>query len=142
MIITDTLNGHTVEDVRRNPDGSVSFYCSSGRTITLCVDAGKIGVKPQKFLLPGDDIPLELVQSERMRLREAFQGHMIEYAYYDEEGHLTFVCEPLRHDREKYQKSIGHREIRLSHSAGSIDELPPVSAVVSLPSLSLFGSQG
>lgn len=140
MVITDTLNGHTVEDVRRNADGSVTLYCASGRNLTLYVSSGRIEAKPPKIILP-DAPPVEVVPSTRMRLRESFLGQTINYGYYTETGALTFVCEPLRHDREAYTKSSGHREIRLTHSNGLIDELPPVSAIVALPSLSLFGTQ-
>ena len=79
---------------------------------------------------------------QETRLLDAFRGHTIEYAYYTERGFLTFVCEPLRHDREAYTKSSGHREVRVAHSDGLIDELPPVSAVIAMPSLSVFGDQG
>ena len=140
MVITDTLNGHTVEDVRRNADGSVTLYCASGRTLTLFVSSGRVEAKPHKVILP-DAPPAEVLPSARMRLLEAFQGHMVNYCYHDEGGCLIFVCEPLRHDREVFKKSSGHREIRLAHSNGLIDELPPVSAVIGLPSLSLFGEQ-
>ena len=140
MVITDTLNGHTVEDVKRNADGSVTLYCASGRTLTLLVSGGRVEAKPPKVILP-DAPPVEVLPSTRMRLREAFQGHAIHYGHYDDHGNLIFVCDPLRHDREKFQKAHGHREIKITHSNGLIDELPPVSAVISLPSLSLFGEQ-
>jgi len=67
----------------------------------------------------------------------AFQGLMIKYANYTEEGFVTIVCEPLRHDREKYVKSCGHREVCLTHKNGLINELPPVSAIISMPGLKL-----
>ena len=138
MIVTDTLNGHTVEDVRRNLDGSVTLYCTSGRTLELYVSAGRIEAKPPKLILPDQPAPAP-APSERMRLTEAFLGMMINYACYDERGFLTIVCERLRHDRQMYAKSYGHREITLTHSNGLIDEAPPVSAVIGLPSLAIFG---
>jgi len=137
VIITDTLNGRTVEDVRRNQDGSVTFYTDNGRTLTLYVENARIEVKPPKLILP-DSRPIEDFPSERMHLAQAFIGHMIQYASYDDQGFITFVCEPQR-GREMFRKSHGHREIRLTHSSGLIDELPPVSAVVALPSLSVLG---
>ena len=138
MMITDALNGHTIEDVRRNPDGSVTLYCDSGRTINLHVVSGIIQALPPKIALPERDLGPEPF-SEQMRLREAFEGMMINYAHYNDHGHLIFVCEPLRHNRERYAKSYGHREVTLTHSNGLIDELPPVSAIVGLPGLSVFG---
>jgi hypothetical protein len=138
VVITDTLNGSTIEDLRRNQDGSVSFYCDSGRSITLCVENGRIEVSPSKLIMP-DATPIEEFPSVRMRLLEAFQGFMVSYAYYDEEGCVTFVCEPLRHDTEQYAKSSGHREIRLAHTDGIINELPPVSAKISLIGMSVLG---
>ena len=140
MYITEFLNGHTVEDIRRNRDDSVTLFCDSGRTITLHVVNGKIEARPPEIRLPDQsEEQLEIAFSERMRLREAFQGYMINYAIYDQKGGLVFVCEPHKHNREKYKKSHGHREITMSHSNGIIDELPPVSAVIALPSLSVFG---
>lgn len=139
MIITDTLNGQTVEDVRRETDGSVTFYCDSGRTLTLFVCNGRIEAKPPGIVLP--DQPNQAVQpSSRMRLLEAFQGFMINYAAYREDGSIDIVCEPLRHDREAYQKAHGHREVHLAHNKGLIDELPPVSAKISLEGLKVFGA--
>lgn len=138
MIITDTLNGHTVEDVRRNQDGSVSLYTDNGRVITLHVECGRIEVKPPKLILP-DARPIEELPSERMRLREAFIGHRINYAVYDDAGGISVVCDP-QPGTEKYSKASGHREIRITHSAGMIDELPPVSAIISLESLAIFGA--
>jgi hypothetical protein len=141
MIITDVLNGHTVEDVRRNTDGSVSLYCASGRQVTLFVCNGRVEAKPAKIILP-DSPPVDIPLPNRMRLLTAFQGFTIEYCYYDDANALVFVCEPLRHDREAYTKASGHREIRLAHTNGLIDELPPVSAKVALPALSLGTQQG
>lgn len=139
MRITDTLNGRTVEDVRRNPDGSVTLYCDSGHEVCLFVCDNRIEVKPPRLYLP--DQPFVEPDSQRMRLMEAFQGFMINYVHYDEGGNLIFVCEPMRHDRDPYKKALGHREIKVAHSHGLIDELPPVSAVMTLPSLSIFGKQ-
>lgn len=139
MIITDALNGHTVEDLRRNQDGSVTLYCDSGRTLTLYVnDLGRIDVKPQKLILP-DSLPVEDFPSERMRLLQAFQGYRIDYATYDDHGCITFVCAPLESWNGRESKAIGHREIKLAHSGGMIDELPPVSAKITLEGLSIFG---
>ena len=140
MQITDTLNGHTVEDVRRNPDGSVTLYCTSGRSLTLYVEKGKIVAKPPKIILP--DVPEPKVPfSERMRLRESFQGYMIEYVTSDDAGCLDFICERLR-GLEKYSKQAGRREIRLTHTNGLINELPPVSARIFLEGLSSKSVQG
>lgn len=138
MIITDTLNGYTVEDVRRNKDGSVTLYTDNGRKLTLFVYRGRIEAMPPKLVLPGCEPPHVNPESQRMRLQEAFVGLMVDYATYTEDGCLNLTCQPLR-GREKYSKSSGHREIRLTHSQGLIDELPAVSAVVSLPSLAVFG---
>jgi hypothetical protein len=138
VIVTDTLNGRTVEDIQRNADGSVSFYCDSGHDLTLYVKEGQIEAMPPRMILP--DAPVvELHGSKRMRLLEAFQGFMVNYAYYDDQGCIIFVCEPL-HDG--FFISHGHREIRVTHTNGRIDELPPVSAVVKLPSLAVFGEKG
>lgn len=137
MIITDTLNGHTVEDVRRNQDGSVSFFTDNGRVLTLHVQDGEIQARPQKLILP-DSKPIEEMPSERMRLREAFVGFTINYAVYDELGNINIVCDPL-HGREMYSKAVGHREVRITHHNGLIDELPPVSAVINLEGQTLFG---
>lgn len=138
MQITDTLNGHTVEDVRRNADNSVTLYCTSGRTLELYVSNGFIEVKPPRIILPDQPDPAP-APSERMRLREAFLGMMVNYAYHNDSGYLVIVCEPLRHDRDMYAKAHGHREITLTHSNGVIDELPPVSAIIGLPSLAILG---
>jgi len=140
MIVTDTLNGHTIEDVRRNQDGSVTMYCDSGRTLTLHVENGVVEVKPEKLILP-DSVPIEAMPSDRMRLLQAFQGYTVNYAHHNDSGGLVFVCEPLRSTKEKYAKSCGHREVAVSHSNGFIDELPPVSAIITMPSLSVFGEQ-
>ena len=140
MRITDTLNGCTIDDVRRNADGSVTLYSDSSRELTLHVWEGIIEAKPPKIVLP-NVAELVVVPSERMRLLQAFQGLMIKYAHYDDAGSLIFVCEPLR-GKNKFEKSHGHREIKLTHSQGLIDELPPVSAIIKLPSLGLFGAQG
>lgn len=140
MKITELLNGSTIEDVRRNPDGSVTLFCDSGKTATLFVEEGEIRLKPAKLELPFQ--PVQPVQSERMNLLQAFQGFQINYAYYDDEGAVTFVCEPLPHTTETFKKSAGHREVRLMHHDGLIDELPPVSAIIGLPGLSVFGEQG
>jgi hypothetical protein len=134
VIITDTLNGHTVEDVRRNQDGSVTLYTDHGRVLTLHVDGGRITVKPPKLILP-DARPIEELPSERMRLREAFQGFMVNHVTYDDQGFLNVVCDP--HGR--FTLTRGHREVRITHHDGLIDELPPVSAVIALESLSVFG---
>lgn len=140
MRITDFLNGHTVEDVRRNKDMSVTLFCDSGRTITLHVINGRIEAKPPEIRLDDElDRELEVAYSDRMRLREAFLGHMINYVAYNKDGGLIFVCEPTKHYREMYKKSHGHREITVSHTNGVINELPPVSAVIALPGLSVFG---
>jgi hypothetical protein len=144
MIITDALNGHTVEDVRRNQDGSVTLYTDHGRTLTLHVDGGRIVVKPPKLLLP-DARPIEEMPSERMRLREAFLGFMVSHVTFDEQGFLNVVCAP--HDRGSFVRrecgnmtlTRGHREVRITHHNGLIDELPPVSAIIALESLSVFG---
>ena len=142
MVVTDTLNGRTVEDVRRNIDGSVTFYCDSGHTLTLYVEDSQIKAKPRDLIVsPEPERAVEL-PGDRMRLREAFQGHTVNYAYYGDAGDIIFVCEPLRHDREAYAKSSGHREITVAHSKGLIDELPPVSAIITIPSLSFSGAQG
>jgi len=138
VIITDTLNGHTVDDVRRNQDGSVSLYTDNGRVITLHVDNGRIEVKPTKLILP-DARPVEEFPSQRMRLREAFVGHRINYAVYDDMGCISVVCDP-QPGAQKYSKASGHREVRITHSAGLIEELPPVSAIVTLESLAIFGA--
>ena len=140
MIVTDTLNGHTVEDVRRELDGSVTLYCDSGRTLNLHVLNNKIEAKPRKLILDEREVVVE--PSERMRLLTAFQGFMVKYAVYDNCGFITFVCEPLKHNREAYKKSTGHREICLTHKNGLINELPPVSAIITMESLSVFGEQG
>lgn len=134
MIITDTLNGHTVEDVRRNQDGSVTLYTDHGRVLTLHVDGGRIVVKPPKLILP-DARPIEELPSERMRLREAFQGFMVSHVTFDDHGFLNVVCDP----HGSYTLTRGHREVRITHHNGLIDELPPVSAVIALESLSVFG---
>lgn len=139
MIITDTLNGQTIEDVRRNPDGSVILFCDSGRKITLYVNQGLIVAKPPKLILP-DQPEMPILSTARMRLREAFEGMMIKYASYTPGGALNFVCEPVRSNKEMYQKAAGYREIRLTHTNGLIDELPAVSARITLPSLSIFGA--
>ena len=136
MIITDTFNGHTIEDVRRSADGSVTMYCDSGRALTFSVIDGEIQAKPVFIAL--DSIKANYA-GQRLRLLEAFQGHMVDYVTRDDKG-LTFVCEPLKHDREAYQKAHGFREIRLTHTDGIIDELPPVSAKVSLEGLKVFGA--
>ena len=140
MRITDTLNGCTIDDVRRNADGSVTLYSDSSRELTLHVWKGIIEAKPPKIVLP-NVAELVVVPSERMRLLQAFQGLMIKYAHYDDAGSLIFVCEPAR-GKKKFEKSHGHREIKLTHNQGLIDELPPVSAIIKLPSLGLFGAQG
>ena len=141
MVVTDTLNGRTVEDVRRNIDGSVTFYCDSGHKLTLYVEDGQIEAKPRDLKVAlGLEEPVEL-PSERMRLREAFQGYTVNYAHYNDDGSIVFVCDALRSNREKYAKSSGHREINLAHSNGLIDELPPVSAMIAMPSLSVMGEQ-
>lgn len=137
MIITDALNGHTVEDVRRNQDGSVTLYTDLGRTLTLHVEDGRIAVKPPKLILP-DARPIEELPSERMRLREAFQGFKVNYVTFDDRGFLNVVCDPLP-GTEKYSKASGHREVRIAHHNGLIDELPPVSAVIELEGLAVFG---
>jgi hypothetical protein len=139
--ITDTLNGHTVEDVRRNDDGSVTFYCDSGRYLTLEVLAGVIEAKPRKLVIPGQP-ELTDMASARMRLLDAFRGLMISHAYYDDSGSLIFVCEPCNTGGPMFEKSHGHREIKLTHSQGRIDELPPVSAIIKLPGLAVFGKRG
>ena len=131
MIVTDTLNGHTVEDVRRNHNGSVTLYCDSGRALTLHVLQGRIEVSPEKVVIPDGAVVPE-PPSVRMRLLEAFQGYMVNYAHYDDKDDLVFVCEPVN-------QSFGHREIKLAHENGLISELPPVSAIIGLPSLSIFG---
>jgi len=148
MIITDALNGHTVEDVRRNQDGSVTLYTDHGRTLTLHVEDGRITVKPPKLILP-DARPIEELPSERMRLREAFQGFMVSHATYDDFGAINFVCEPhtTTVSAEKKREgvflitpgTVAHREVRVTHHNGLIDELPPVSAIVALESLGVFG---
>jgi hypothetical protein len=138
MIVTDTLNGHTVEDVRRNADGSITLFCDSGRRLTLYVSKGVVVVRPPKIYLPDQFIPQ--VVSERMRLLQAFQGLMVNYATYDDQGCITITCEPLR-GRESYTKSCGHRTVKLTHRNGLIDDLPPVSAIVALTGLSVFGDQ-
>ena len=143
MQITEFLNGHTIEDVRRNRDNSVTLFCDSGRTLTLHVVNGQIEAMPPAIRLPDQaDRDLEVAFSERMRLREAFQGFMVNYVVYNDTGALIFVCEPLKHIREKYQKALGHREITMGHTNGVIDELPPVSAKISLPGQAIFGAQG
>ena len=138
MQITDALNGQTVEDVRSFEDGSVSFYCSSGRVVSLAPENGEIRLKREKIRLEGVDIPKP---STRMNILEAFQGFTIEYAYYTEKGGIIFVCEPLLHNRpERYgQKSYGHREIELDIVNNKIVDIPSVSAKVGLPSLSIMG---
>jgi len=141
VIVTDTLNGHTIEDVRRELDGSVTFYCDSGRTLNLHVLNSKIEAKPRKLILDEREV-VEIEPSERMRLLRAFQGFMVKYAVYDDHGFITFVCEPLNHNREVYKKSTGHREICLTHKNGLINELPPVSAIIAIESLSVLGEQG
>ena len=142
MQITDLLNGHTVEDVRRNNDGSVTLYCDSGRTVTLFVCNGYIELKPEKLYLPDQQTPVPELFSTRMRLSDAFQGHMIDFVYTGDAGSLVFVCTPLRRDDEPLKKSYGHREVRLTHSGGQINEMPPVSAVIRPLGLSVFGSSG
>jgi hypothetical protein len=133
MVITDTLNGRTVEDIRRNEDGSVTIYCDSGHILTLEVVGGVIQARPQPILFAG----VEVIQpaSTRLNILAAFQGLMVKYVHYDDIGCLIFVCEPIG-------KSIGHREIRITHTNGLVDELPPVSAIISLPSLAVAGAQG
>lgn len=116
----------------------MSLYTDNGRTITLHVDGGRIAVKPPKLILP-DARPIEELPSERMRLREAFIGHRINYAVYDDAGCISVVCDPLP-GAEKYSKASGHREVRITHHDGLIDELPPVSAIISLESLAIFGA--
>jgi hypothetical protein len=140
MIITDTLNGVTVEDVRRNQDGSVTLFCDSGKVLVLYVESGRIEARLHLPRLEED--VTEIAPSERMRLLEAFQGELINYATYDDNGFINFVCEPHRHLYAAYTKSHGHRTILLTHHNGRIDELPPVSAVVALPSLAVFGKVG
>ena len=141
MQITDTLHGRTVEDVRRNKDGSVTLFCDCGRTVTLHVVDGQVRAKPPELVLP--DKRLEEIVSERMNLLQAFVGFTIDYVVSNaNDGSITIVCQPQRHDRETYKKSLGYREVRLTHSNGLINELPPVSAVVKLPSMSLFGKPG
>lgn len=140
MRLTDSLHGRTVEDVRRNVDGSVVLYCDSGDPITLEVVNGRIEVRTERLTL--DTAPAVEINSTRMRLLEAFLGFTVNYAFYDDDNDLIFVCEPKAHATEKYKKSYGHREIKLGHTNGVIDELPPVSAKIALPSLGLFGAQG
>ena len=137
MIITDTLNGHTIEDVRRNHDGSVTLYCDSGRVLTLEVFEGVITVRQEPLL--AQNIELVVPPSERMRLLQAFQGHTVNYVYHTEMGNLVFVCAPLKHNTKTFHKAAGHREITLTHTGGLINELPPVSAKISIESLSLAG---
>jgi hypothetical protein len=133
MVITDTLNGRTVEDIRRNEDGSVTLYCDSGHILTLEVVGGVIQAKPKAILFAG----VEVIQpaSTRLNILAAFQGLMINHVLYDENDYLIFVCDPIG-------KSHGHREIRVTHTNGLVDELPPVSAIISLPSLAITGAQG
>jgi len=137
VIITDTLNGHTIEDVRRNHDGSVTLYCDSGRVLTLEIFEGVVSVRLKALLDPDQELFAQ--PSERMRLLEAFQGHTVNYAYHTEAGNLVFVCEPLKHDTKAFHKSAGHREITLTHTDGLINELPPVSAKIAIKPLSLAG---
>jgi hypothetical protein len=138
MIITDTLNGRTVVEVRRI-EGGVRFYTDSSTELDLYVNEnGVISVKPKKLILP--ERPEELiVPGERLKLSEAFQGYEIEYAAYTSEGNVIFACEPLKHNREMYKKAHGRREITLTHTDGVIDELPKVSARVKLPGLKVMG---
>ena len=136
MRITDTLHGRTVEDVRRSVDGSVTIYCDSGHHITLEVVDGKIEARTDLVKLD-TSAPVE-ISSTRMRLLEAFQGHRINYAYYDDDDNLVVVCEPMINS---WKKSHGHREVVLKHTHGVIDELPPVSAKITLPSLGILGEQ-
>jgi hypothetical protein len=139
--ITDALNGHTVEDVRRNSDGSVTLYCDSGRPLTLHVWKSIISVKPPKIILPDMPEPA-MVHSTRMRLLDAFQGLMVSHAHYDDSGAIVVVCNPVNDGSAMFAKSHGHREIKMTHSQGRIDELPPVSAIIKLPGLAVFGERG
>ena len=143
MQITEFLNGQTIEDIRRNTDMSVTFFCDSGRVITLHVENQEIKAKQINWKrLDKLEYDLEVAYSERMRLREAFIGFRIDHVIYDASGNLIFVCNPEKHSTEKYTLSYGHREITVTHSNGSIDELPPVSAKIGLPGLDVFPKQG
>ena len=136
MIITDTLNGRTIDDVRRI-DGGVRFYTDSSSEVTLCVQDGLIVVKPPKLILP--DRPEPVIVSTRLKLVESFQGYRINYVAYTSDGGLLFVCDPLNHNVKQYTKSPGRREITLTHTNGIIDELPKVSAKVALEGLDVKG---
>ena len=136
MIITDALNGRTIDDIRR-VDGGVRFYTDSSSEITLCVQNGIVVLKPPKLILPGIFIPE--TTSTRLRLVEAFQGYKINYVAYTSDGGLLFVCDPAKHNVKQYTKSPGRREILLTHTNGVIDELPCVSAKIALEGQTIKG---
>jgi hypothetical protein len=139
--ITDALNSHTVEDVRRNADGSVTLYCDSGRELTLYVWQGRIEAKPPKIILL--DAPEQIIlPSTRMRLLDAFQGLRVNHAYYDASSSIVFVCEPCNTGKAMFEKSFGHREIKLTHSLNIIDEFPSVSAIIKLPGQVVSAKRG
>lgn len=143
MQLTEFLNGQTIEDIRRNKDMSVTFFCDSGRVITLHVENQEIRAKPINYKrLDKLEHDLEIAYSQRMRLREAFLGYRINHIVYDGGGNLIFVCYPEKHSAEKYTWSYGHREIKVTHSNGIIDELPPVSAKIEVPGLAVFPKKG
>jgi hypothetical protein len=136
--ITEALSGRTIEDVRRNSDGSVSLYCDSGQVVTLRVDEGEIRAAPKSIILPGISTP---ETGTRMNLLESLQGFRIEYAFYQGDN-LFFSCEPVKHNATLWVKSLGSRYIRLTHTDGVIDEAPSVSAVIKLPGLYSASSFG
>lgn len=138
MQITEALSGRTIEDVRRNADGSVSLYCDSGQVVTLRVDEGEIRAAPKSIILPGISTP---DTGRRMSLLESLQGFMIEYAFYEDDD-LVFRCEPVKHNAIPGAKSLGSRDVRLTHTDGVIDEVPSVSAVIKLPGLYSASSFG
>jgi hypothetical protein len=106
------------------------------------VEAGVITAKAPDIAIHNVQLRFIPETSTRLNLLAAFQGYMVNYVYHDDTGNLVFVLEPKRHNREKYTKSSGHREIRVTHHNGLVEELPPVSAKVNLPSLAVLGKRG